>query len=417
MKKLLLIGLNDARLAFRDRTAMIMMLLTPFLLTLGLGFVTGRFSANPSRGLNPISVLIVNQDAGRLGQALVDVFQSKDLGSLVQASLMDDPAAAHRAVDGNQAGAAVIIPEGFTASLSLTAGAASPPAVVPVELYANPTTPTSAAVVGDILQQFLAQVEVRRVGGQVIIAQLIASGRIRSQDAAQIGQRLNLPLASSSENGTSISLAQARPAGTPVAFDPLAFIAPAMALMFLMYTASYGGRVLLNERAQGTLPRLLVSPTTVTQVLGGKVFGTFLTGLAQVLILILASTLLFQLKWGDPVAVLALAVAAVFAAVGWGLVITALAKTATQVLTVGAALMLLFGLLGGTFFSLNGTPGWFQMLSKITPNAWGGAGFTTLAMGGRLNDILAPIGMLLAMGAGLFVVAVVRLSRRGVMEP
>ena len=52
-------------------------------------------------------------------------------------------------------------------------------------------------------------------------------------------------------------------------------LAPGMALMFLMFTASNGGRSLLTERNQGTLPRLLVSPTTSAQVLGGKMFGIF----------------------------------------------------------------------------------------------------------------------------------------------
>ncbi|MCK7526881.1 MAG: ABC transporter permease [Ignavibacteriales bacterium] len=51
----------------------------------------------------------------------------------------------------------------------------------------------------------------------------------------------------------------------------LAYMAPGMALMFLMYTVSYGGRSILAERAQGTLPRLLVSPTSTAQMLGGKV--------------------------------------------------------------------------------------------------------------------------------------------------
>jgi ABC-2 type transport system permease protein len=107
-----------------------------------------------------------------------------------------------------------------------------------------------------------------------------------------------------------------------VEFDVLAYLAPGMALMFLMFTVSYGGRSILAEKAQGTLPRLLVSPTVSAQILGGKVFGIYLTGVAQMLILIGATTLLFQLKWGDPLGVLVLVLAAVFGASGWGMFIT-----------------------------------------------------------------------------------------------
>ena len=197
----------------------------------------------------------------------------------------------------------------------------------------------------------------------------------------------------------------------------MALVAAGMALMFVMWSATYGGRVLLAERSQGTLPRLLVSPTTRVQVLGGKIFGTFLTSVAQVLILILGTTLLFRLSWGDPLGVLALVLAAVFAAVGWGLVITSVAKSPGQVTSLGTAAMLVFGLLGGTFFSLHNAGSFIQLLSKIAPNAWGLDGFTTLAMGGRLPDILTPILSLLAIGAVLFLIAVALFSRIGITEP
>ena len=48
MTKTFLIGIKDLRLVFRDRAALILMLVAPFLLTLGMGLVTGRFSGNTS---------------------------------------------------------------------------------------------------------------------------------------------------------------------------------------------------------------------------------------------------------------------------------------------------------------------------------------------------------------------------------
>jgi ABC-2 type transport system permease protein len=189
-----------------------------------------------------------------------------------------------------------------------------------------------------------------------------------------------------------------------------------MALMFLMYTVSYGGRTLLTERNQGTLPRLLVSPTSATQVLGGKMIGIFLTGAAQMFILIEGTSILFQLQWGDPLAVAALVLATVFGAVGWGMLLTAIAKTPGQVSAIGSAMMLTFGILGGTFINMDNMPVWFRIITKITPNAWGVDGFTTLALGGGLHDILTPILALLGMGLLLFAIAVVLFSQRGLTE-
>ena len=97
-----------------------------------------------------------------------------------------------------------------------------------------------------------------------------------------------------------------------------------------------------------------------------------------------------------------LILAAVAGAVGWGMLITALAKTPGQVSTIGSAVTLIFGILGGSFVSTGNLPEWFQTLSKITPNAWGLEGFTILALGGGLADILVPVAALLIMGATLF---------------
>jgi ABC-2 type transport system permease protein len=215
---------------------------------------------------------------------------------------------------------------------------------------------------------------------------------------------------------TAIILKTDQEGAEAVDFDILAYMAPAMALMFLMYTVSYGGRSILAERAQGTLLRLIVSPTVTSQVMGGKVMGIFFMGVAQMSILILASAVFFQVHWGDPLGVAVLILAAVFGAAGWGMLITAMARTPAQVGSVGSAIMLIFGILGGSFVSLEQMHPFVQALSKITPNAWGLDGFTTLALGGKLQDLTQPVTALLIMGVVLFTISVVLFNRNGIMQ-
>lgn len=424
MKKIFLIGWKDVTLAFRDRAGLILMLLAPFVLTLGLGFVTGRFSSS-SGGPSGIPVVLVNQDGGQLGNALVELFNSKDLADLVSPTPVSDPAEARRMVDANQANAAVIIPAGFSQSIIPTQNAAASTGqtalantVVQIGLYTNPTTPTGAGIIKTIVDQFVSQVEIGRVNGLVSVTGLIQGGLVSVQDAAKVGAEIGArqSAAAASLDATAITLKNVTTSGKAVQFDALAYMAPGMALMFLMYTVSNGGRTLLTERTQGTLPRLLVSPTSSAQVLGGKVFGIYLTGVAQMLILMGGCTLLFHLSWGDPLGVVVLILAAVAGAIGWGMLITSLARTPGQVAAIGSAIMLTFGMLGGSFISTSAMPGWFQVISKITPNAWGLDGFTVLGMGGGLGDILTPILALLAMGAILFSAAVVIINRRGLIE-
>ena len=321
MKKILLIGRKDLTLAFRDRAALLLMLAAPFLLTLGLGFVTGRLSGSASSALADIPVIVVNQDGEQLGDALANLFGSAGSG------LADRTVRNRRPGSRPPAGG-----RGYSRGGDHHPGRLHPEhhpgrgrRPERRRLCPSNSTPTrrgrpASGVIKTILDDFMSQVEVGRVGGQVAVTQLIERGLIRPQDAADHGAAIGAAL-----GGAGRTQRLAQPSGSPdasggepVGFDALAYMAPGMALMFLMFTATNGGRTLLTERAQGTLPRLLVSPTTPTQVLGGKIFGIYLTGAAQMLILIAASTLLFGLRWGDPLGVLVLILAAVVGAVGLG---------------------------------------------------------------------------------------------------
>lgn len=410
MRKFFLIALKDLKLSFRDTAALLMMLAAPFALTLGMGAVTGRFSGGTNTGLSDIPVILINQDGGELGNALVEMFSSAELADLIAPTTGTDPVDARAKVDADEAAAVVLIPAGFTNSI-IPANGSSPSDPLQIEIYSNPTRPNSVGVIKTILEQFLSQVEVGRIGGQVAVTQLLTSGIISPDQAAAVGQTVGKSQAT--ETSSSIALKQITAGGEEVKFDVLAYLAPGMALMFLMFTVTYGGRSLLVEQAAGTLPRLLVSPTSSTQILAGKIFGIFLTGVAQLLILIGGTTLMFRLNWGNPLPVILMVLASVLGATGWGVLLTALLKTPGQAGAIGSAVMLIFGILGGSFTNMQLLPAPIQFLSRITPNYWGLQGFTTLAAGGSLKAIGTPLLWLSGMFLILFAIGVGLFNRRG----
>jgi ABC-2 type transport system permease protein len=412
MKKLLIIGWKDFTVVWRDRAALILMLAAPFVLTLGLGFVSGRFSGDDNSGLRDIRLLLVNQDDGPLGMALVDSFASPDLAGLVLSTTTSDPAAARQQVEDDQAAAAILIPAGFSAGFIPGPDGETGPAIS-LEVYTNPGRAVSAGVVRAIVESFVSQAETAQVGGEVAIRQLLEHGLITPQAPAAEAAAIAARVTAAQDSGPLLTLARSGADASSAApdFDVLAVFAPGMAMMFLMYTVSNGGRNLLAERSDGTLPRLLTTPTRAAQVLGGKVFGIFLTGAVQVAILVGASTTLFQLHWGNGLGVAALILAVAAAATGWGILLAAFARTPAQVISVGSALMLLFGIFGGIFIPLSALPGWLQIAARLSPNAWGSEAFAALARGGTLADIAPGLAALLVMAAALFAVAVLVFRR------
>ena len=412
MKKLFLIGFKDLKVIFRDKTALMFMLLAPFLLTLGLGFVTGSFGSRSSSGISQIKIILVNQDSGQLGQALVNLFQSADLADLVAPTLVAEAGTARAQIDANAAVAAVIVPVGFTDNIIPTGNQSPSDAILQIEVYKNPLSPVSAGVIQSIVEEFVSRVEAGRVGGQVIVTQMLVSGLITPDQVNAVGTEMGLRQANAVDQAPAITLLAAQSGQAQKAFNPMAYMAPGMALMFLMFTVSNGGRSILAEQALGTLPRLLVSPTNSAQILIGKIFGVYVTGVVQMLILIVVCSELFGIQWGDPLGMMVLILAAVFAATGWGMLVTSIARTPGQVRNIGMAMMLTFGILGGTFIQASAMPGWFQTLSKITPNAWGLDGFTILGLGGSIADLGKPLLSLAVMGMALFCVSILLFSRR-----
>ena len=413
LKKLFLIAIKDLKLIFRDPSALVLMLMAPFLLTLGMGAVTGGFSGGNDTGISDIPVEIVNHDNGILGEALLEVFQSTELDQLVTPRLPDGLNEAKELVDEGNSAAVIFIPEGFTESVIPGMGRSEPGEVVQIEFYENPTAPTSVGILKSILDQFLNQVEIGRVSSEVIITQLIKNGVISPQQAGEIGAQIGTEMAQSTGSGSAIKVITNQAEEEGIAFNILAYLAPGMAMMFLMYTVTYGAHSLLYENTIGTLPRMLVTPTLSANILAGKMTGIFLTAIAQLVILIGGTSLLFRLQWGDTVGVILLILAAAFSATGWGIFFAAILKTPGQISITGSAVMLLFGLLGGSFFDLSMLPDWISVVNKITPNAWAIDGFYILSLGGKLHDIQTNLLALVIMGVVLFLIAAFWLNKRG----
>jgi ABC-2 type transport system permease protein len=411
--KFLRIALKDLTVAFRDRTGLLLMLVAPVVLTFGMALVSGRLTGSSGTTLADIPVVVVNEDAGEIGGNLVDAFASDALAGLLDVQTADDAAAGRARVDENEAAAAVVIPAGFTDAL---ASGREPEQKDRIEVYANPEREVSAQVVTAIVESFVQQIELGRVSGQVAVEHLLAAGMITPAQAQETGMQVG-KRAVESNSGAPIRLVSTEEnAPEEVEFDPMSYFGPSMAIFFLMFTVSLGGKSLLDEKNTGTLARLSSAPIGEAAILGGKMLGIYLTALAQMAILILINAVLFGVTFGDPLALAALVAALTAAATAWGILLASLARTPGQVTTMGSAMMLTFGVLGGNFVSISGMPAWFKWIAKITPNAWGLDGFVSLGLGDGLPQIAGIVSALLVMAAVLFVFSVWILRRRSILR-
>ena len=196
--------------------------------------------------------------------------------------------------------------------------------------------------------------------------------------------------------------------------NPLAFFAPSMAIFFLMFNVFASTRTILIEQQDGTFARLLSTPTSIGQILLGKLAGSFLIGFLQIVILVIATRLLFNLSWGSSTLGLVLMILATVAAfTSLGAIVAAFSKDIKQSEILGNVLTLTFAALGGNFFLNSQIPDWAQKLSYITLNRWSLDGFTDLTLHGLgLNAILPESTALLSIAFILFSLATWQFQHR-----
>jgi ABC-2 type transport system permease protein len=406
MNKIWNICQKDIAVMMRDKGAMVLMLLAPIVLTLAMGAVSGSFSGRQTTaGISDVPVMILNLDQGQAGAAIVTGFKSQTQYFIVED--VTDEAIARDAVRGDKVAAAILIPVDFTASIQ--AGSGGTPAVV--EVYGSSARPISVDLVQSFVNGIINQIEVIPASLEVTANQLISSGLITPEQQGTIAEQMASRLMQNPRSSQSISIRDLSETKAKD-FNALAYLAPAMAIFFLMYTVTQASRSILDERDQGTLPRMLISPTRNSEVLGGKVLSVVAIAFLQVGVLVLASAMLFRLDWGSPLPVLLLVIGVSLGASAWGILLASFSKNPYQVTSLGTALMLLFGIMGGAFISVDSFGGVMKLISKITPHAWALEGFNTLALGGTLNDIVVDLIGLLVMTVILFVVSILVSHKR-----
>ena len=261
MKKILSIAWKDLLITLSDPAALILTIATPFALTLVMIFAFG--DANNGGGIRGIPVVIVNQDESGLGKTLIDVFESENLVDLIAPVQMADIAEAKSAVDKDDFAAAIIIPEGFGEGIipsNMEPTTEREQAVI--EIYGNPTRPTSVSITKSIVDEFIYRTSAMVMGAEVSITQLITSGRLDLMVSTEEMMNLGEFAARQISEQQIITLQGSMAEGSvDTDFDWFGYIAPSMALLFLMFTVSNGGRSILAEKDGGTI---VTRPGTIT---------------------------------------------------------------------------------------------------------------------------------------------------------
>jgi ABC-2 type transport system permease protein len=172
---------------------------------------------------------------------------------------------------------------------------------------------------------------------------------------------------------------------------------------------------LVREKERGTIEQLLVAPLAPLQVVLSKVLAMVLVMLAGTAVAVLG---IMHAGYGVPFrgsVPLFFAVVALFATAcaGVGIVASGFARNSGQMGLIVILVVVPMVMLSGTWNMVESMPGWLQTLTEFSPLRH----FILLAYGilirGAGLDVLWPaLAKMLALGAGLFALGVLRFRRQ-----
>jgi ABC-2 type transport system permease protein len=368
-----LVAGKDLRQRLRDRSALVIAFVAPFVLASIIGLAFGGDQAFRA------TYAVADADRGPLAAGFTDgVLASPGLRDLVTVRQVD-AAEARALVDRGDADAAFLLPAGFSASVQ-RGGAAT------ITVLESGENPIAGQVARSLAEAYAAELAATQLA---VRTALEAAGQPPTE-AGRLGER-------AAATPLPVRLVEGQAGGRTV--EAANYFGPSMAIFFLFFTVSFGARSILAERRQGTMRRLLASAASPGGVLAGKALAAFALGTASVLVMWLATTLVFGADWGDPVAVVALTVSSVLSAIGITALVVTLAKTDEQAEGYSSLVVFTLALLGGNFVYLAQLPELLQRVSLLTPNGWALRGFVDLvADGGGLATVAAPVAVTLGVG-------------------
>ena len=420
--KVLDIALHDLLHTLRTPFALVMMFGAPLLITGLLFFAFGGLAGGgDGLDLQTIQVTVANLDqaeaqAGGLvaGELLVEFLRSDDLSDLLQVEVTRDEAAARADVDAQRADVAVIIPPGFTTA------AATPGESLTVTLYPDPTLTIAPDIVQDLVTQFIDGFAGTKITAEVTGQQFEAQGApvepmLLQQVAARYAEWLETTGHHQEGGETPVDL-RAPSSGSESEGQDAGIIGGIMSGMLIFFTffiGALGAESIVREDEEGTLPRLFTTPTPRTSILAGKFAAIVLTLTVQVLILLVASSLIFGISWGQLPTVLIVTLGLIVAAAGFGILIMSFVQSTRQTGPILGGVLTLTGMLGGLFTQgVPNMPELFEVVNLVVPQGWALHAWDLALEGASPAGVVAPVAALIGMGALFFAVGAILFRRR-----
>ena len=375
MKPLLITGTNLRRFV-RDRSNIFFVLIFPLALVLVIGLQFGE-QQDPRVGL-------VGAD-GTVGRSIAERLAAADQ---IDLRLRDDPDELFDDVASGVLDAGVVLPDGLDDIVQRDA---------PLEVQFANTNEGIGPQLRAIVQDAIARATAEQTAVIDAVGRGLDEPRARAL-AAQLGSGPDLIDVRTITTGERLF---------PEDLAGFDIGAPNQLVLFVFLTALTGSTALIQTRRLGLSARMLATPTPLRSIIAGEALGRFAVAAVQGVYILVASSLLFGVDWGDVPG--AIAVLTMFAAVGAAAAMLAgsLFRSDQQAAGITIIVSLALAALGGAMLPIELFNDTLLSIAKFTPHYWAIDALSELIRhDGTILVIDRQLGVLALFALGIGVVAI-----------
>jgi len=417
MRSILTIILNDLKIFFSQRGNLPGLLVIPVLLTLVVGWSIGQIGGG---GPTRLRVDLIDLDRSAMSAQMIEDLRAAN-DALVLCPLDNDaedfcrlgeePLQLERAIERARSGrtsALIVIPAGYADALENFERTA-------VDFYSlsDPMQPDLVLQsLNAVLQRASTASMIPGVAG-ALLDNLTSAAQLPPIEGAARDGFLRALYARSQQlltdrpSPVSFRVADSDGDSSSVIDNGFNQSAPGMGSLYVMFTVLGGMAVLLRERRQWTLQRLIALPLSRAQILGAKIGVYFTLGMIQYAIVFAVGAAVGMEFGSSPIAFLAVMAAFVLCITALTFALAPWIKSEGQARGLVLLLSLSLAPLGGAWWPLEIVPQFMQTIGHLSPVAWAMDAFQDLIWyNGALPDVLPEIAVLLAAAAVLFAIGI-----------
>jgi len=406
LRPMVFIAHKDLKLFVGDRGALFFFILFPFLFIVIFNLVLAGVGSEDDR----LEIHMATQEApGGLSYLIIEALETEDEGRLEPGDPLiiwdQDYDRARRQVMDKELKGFVSFPADFTEKVM---GGDTTQVEVVVDAEAHQTRVT----LDGLAEAVASAVGSQRVAASAAIELLIEQGILSPTDEEGIQKVIDEMLAGQGGPGPGDSYIDyvTEQVGDVEPENAANYVIPGYLVMFVFFGAALGAPIVVRERKNNTLERMLASSVRKESIIGGVFLGTSAKGLIQIAIFWTVGIAAFNIDLGlAPAAVVLLSMLMVVMSASFAAMLASLVKSENAAAALANLVSLVLAPLGGCWWPLFITPRWMQTLAKFTPHGWATTGFNKLMVFGADFEAAVPSMLALLGFAVLFaVIAILR---------